>query len=145
MPRRHYKSYSGITLLSRNLRKNQTSSEKFLWKVLRRKNLSGFKFLRQHPIFYTVRNKWIEFYIADFYCARLKLIIELDGKIHENRKDYDSERNLKLLSKSIYVVKINNDDLGDMNSVILFLNEIISKRISHMAENKQNSAPSLIV
>ena len=145
MPRYHYKSYRGITLLGRNLRKNQTVSEKLLWKVLRRKNLSGYKFLRQHPIFYSIRNKWVEFFIADFYCAELKLIIELDGKIHENNKEYDLERDLKLLNKGIYVVRIKNEELGDMDKIIHFLNGIIIDRISHIAGNEQNSSPSLIV
>jgi leucyl-tRNA synthetase len=145
MPRSHYKSYKGITLLARNLRKNQTASEKLLWTVLRRKSLSGYKFLRQHPIFYRVKNKWVEFFIADFYCSELKLIIELDGKIHQGSKDYDSERDLKLLNKGIYVVRIKNEELQDMNSIILFLTEIISKRVSQITDNKQNNPPSLIV
>jgi very-short-patch-repair endonuclease len=145
MPRSHYKSYKGITLLARNLRKNQTPSEKLLWTVLRRKSLSGYKFLRQHPIFYKVKNKWVEFFIADFYCSELELIIELDGKIHQGSKDYVSERDLKLLNKGIYVVRIKNEELDDMNSVILFLNSIIDKRMCQITGNKQNSSPSLIV
>ena len=135
MPRSHYKSYKEITLLARNLRKNQTQSEKLLWTVLRRKRLSDYKFLRQHPIFYRVKNKWVEFFIADFYCSELKLIIELDGEIHEHRRDYDSERDLKLLNKGIYVVRIKNKELEDMNSVVLFLNEIIFNRVRQIAGN----------
>jgi very-short-patch-repair endonuclease len=145
MPRSHYKSYKGITLLARNLRKNQTQSEKLLWTVLRRKSLSGYKFLRQHPIFYRVKNKWVEFFIADFYCSELKLIIELDGEIHELKRDYDSERDLKLLNKGIYVVRIKNKELEDMNSVVLFLNKIIFNRVRQIVGNKQNSSPALIV
>ena len=145
MPRSHYKSYKEITLLARNLRKNQIQSEKLLWTVLRRKRLSDYKFLRQHPIFYRVKNKWVEFFIADFYCSELKLIIELDGEIHEHRRDYDSERDLKLLNKGIYVVRIKNKELEDMNSVVLFLNEIIFNRVRQIAGNEQNSAPALIV
>ena len=145
MPRSHYKSYKGITILARNLRKNQTESEKLLWTVLRGKSLSGYKFLRQHPIFYRVKNKWVEFFIADIYCCKLKLIIELDGKIHENKRDYDSERDMQLLNKGIYVVRIKNEELDDMNSIILFLNRIIINRTSQIADNKQNSSPALIV
>jgi leucyl-tRNA synthetase len=145
MPRSHYKSYKGITLLARNLRKNQTQSEKLLWTVLRRKSLSGYKFLRQHPIFYRVKNKWVEFFIADFYCSELKLIIELDGEIHEHRRDNDSERDLKLLNKGIYVVRIKNKEFEDMNSVVLFLNGIIFNRVRQIAGNEQNSSPALIV
>ena len=145
MPRSHYKSYKEITLLARNLRKNQTQSEKLLWTVLRRKRLSDYKFLRQHPIFYRVKNKWVEFFIADFYCSELKLIIELDGEIHELKRDYDSERDLKLLNKGIYVVRIKNKELEDMNSVVLFLNKIIFNRVRQIVGNKQNSSPALIV
>ena len=67
-----------------------------------RKNILGYKFLRQHPIFYRIDNKWVEFFIADFYCSELKLIIELDGKIHESLKDYDAERDLKLLNRDVH-------------------------------------------
>jgi len=123
MPRFHYKSYKGIILFGRNLRKNQTTSEKLLWTFLRRKSFHGYKFLRQHPIFYSIINKRVEFFIADFYCSELKLIIELDGKIHEKNKEYDSERDLKLLNKCIYVLRIKNEELDNMNSVIKILDE----------------------
>jgi very-short-patch-repair endonuclease len=96
MARYHYENYTGITLLTMNLRKNQTASEKLLWKLLRRKSLLGYRFLRQHPLFYRIEKEWIEFFIADFYCSRLNLVIEVDGKIHEERIDFDSERDLKL-------------------------------------------------
>ena len=101
MPRIHYRSYKGITLLARDLRRNMTSSEKDLWAILRKRSFMGFKFLRQHPVFYRVDNEWIEFFVADFYCAELKLIVELDGGIHESKKEYDKERDEKLLSKGI--------------------------------------------
>ena len=99
MARLNYKSYPFILHLARNLRNNQTSHEILVWNILRRKKLSRHKFLRQHPIFYSIRNDWVDFYIADFYCAKLKLIIEVDGKIHESQKEYDLERDSKLLKK----------------------------------------------
>jgi len=145
MPRSHYKSYKGITLLGRDLRKNQTPSEKILWNILRRKNFSGYKFLRQHPIIYRINKNWVEFFIADFYCAKLKLIIEVDGKIHENSEDYDSERDLKLLNKGIYVIRIKNEELDDIKSVTTLLNWAISKRSSQITDNKPYSSSSLIV
>ena len=108
MSRIHYKEFKGISLLARDLRNNQTPSEKKLWEVLRRKSLVGYKFLRQHPIFYRIDKNWVDFYIADFYCAGLKLIIELDGTSHKGREDYDSERDERLLSKGLKVVRIKN-------------------------------------
>lgn len=58
------------------LRKNMTEGEKVLWGYLKG-GLNGLKFRRQHPI---------GIYIADFYCHSVKLIIELDGKIHNTRR-----------------------------------------------------------
>lgn len=66
------------------LRRKETPSEKKLWFYLRNNNL-GVKFKRQHSI---------GGYILDFYCSEKKLIIELDGEIHNTRdaKEYDATR-----------------------------------------------------
>jgi very-short-patch-repair endonuclease len=118
MARFHYKIYRGITLLARNLRNNPTPSEDLLWQIIRRKNLMGYKFLRQHPVFYRIDKKWVEFFIADFYCSELKLIIELDGPVHDNQGEYDSERDAKLLNKGITVFRIKNEELANIDNVI---------------------------
>lgn len=60
--------------MAKDLRKNMTDAEKILWFHLKQ-NLEGFKFRRQHPL---------GIYIADFYCHKVKLVIELDGNIHDN-------------------------------------------------------------
>ncbi len=124
----HYKKYDDIALYARNLRKNPTRSEKRLWEVLRRKSLSGFKFLRQHPVFYRIDKDWVEYFIADFYCAKLKLIIEADGNIHDLHKERDHERDAKLLSKGIRVIRIKNEALADNNSTIDLITQIILLR-----------------
>jgi very-short-patch-repair endonuclease len=128
----NYKSYPGILALARNLRNNQTSSEILVWNILRRKKLSGYKFLRQHPIFYSIRNNVVDFYIADFYCAQLRLIIEVDGKIHENHKEYDKERDSKLLKKGINVFRIKNEAVKDPMKTIKTLMEIIEVRLKEL-------------
>lgn len=134
MPRLHYKSYPGITSLARDLRNNQTPCEIILWNILRRKKLSSYKFLRQHPIFYRVNKKWVEFFIADFYCAKLQLVIEVDGKIHETQKEYDKERDSKLLEKGISVVRIRNEEVNDSNKITDTLSQIINERVSQLTE-----------
>jgi very-short-patch-repair endonuclease len=134
MPRTHYKSYPGITSLARDLRSNQTPAEIVLWNILRRKNLSAFKFLRQHPIFYRVNKEWVEFFIADFYCAKLQLIIEVDGKIHEQQKEYDNERDSKLLEKGISVVRIKNEEVNDIKKIKDSLTQIINERVRQLTE-----------
>jgi leucyl-tRNA synthetase len=128
MPRPYYKSYPGITALARELRKNQTLSEILVWDILRRKKLSGYKFIRQHPIFYRIDKNWVDFYVADFYCAKLKLIIEVDGKIHEEQTEYDKERDARLSEKGIYVARIKNEEVKNINKVTSTINDVILQR-----------------
>lgn len=59
---------------AKELRKSMTIAEKILWKHLRNNKLNGLKFRRQHPL---------DIFIADFYCHPKRLIIELDGGIHD--------------------------------------------------------------
>jgi very-short-patch-repair endonuclease len=80
--------------LARELRKNSTTAEKLLWEELRNRQLNGAKFYRQHPLIYEEDRGNLHFFIADFYCAEHKLVIELDGKIHEYQRNYDRERDL---------------------------------------------------
>ncbi|MCX6328458.1 MAG: DUF559 domain-containing protein [Bacteroidia bacterium] len=143
MSRIHYKNYKGISLLARNLRNNPTPSETALWEVLRRKNLFGFKFIRQHPIFYRIDKQWVEFFIADFFCSRLKLIVEVDGIIHEGHEEYDSERDAKLLSKGIKVLRIKNEELIEIVSIVQILKDEVNLRYKQLFDNKQDISPSL--
>jgi very-short-patch-repair endonuclease len=145
MSRIHYKNYSGITLLARDLRKNQTIEEDLLWKELRRRRFSGYKFLRQHPVFYRIDKGWVEFFIADFYCRELKLIIELDGAIHSRRKEYDKERDEKLNSKGLKVIRIKNESVHDTGKFLEILKLKISEITSNVSINQCITTPSLNV
>ncbi|MFM6975269.1 MAG: endonuclease domain-containing protein [Sphingobacteriaceae bacterium] len=84
----------------RNLRKNATSAESVLWKLLKNEQ-TGRKFRRQHRI---------ENYIVDFYCPAESLIIELDGEIHNNlgqaNADFDCDQRLKSLG--FFVIRFEN-------------------------------------
>jgi very-short-patch-repair endonuclease len=111
------------------LRKNSTPSERIVWELLRKRKTGGYKFLRQHPVICSIDGDWVEYFIPDFYCAELKLIIEVDGGIHAFQKDYDRERDGKLKNKGLTVIRINNDDTSDMK----VLNGIISKIIQDNA------------
>lgn len=87
------------------------------------------KFLRQHPIFYTYREKKI-FFIADFYCRRIKLIIEIDGGIHKQQIDYDQIRGeLFAIQHDLRVIRFTNKEIQkDINSVLKRLQKfVISK------------------
>jgi cyclase len=62
------------------LRNNMTYHENLLWEKLKGKQIYGVRFRRQHPIM---------FFIADFYCHEAKLVVEVDGDIHNDKTDYD--------------------------------------------------------
>ena len=96
----------------------QTPEEEILWQELRRKSVNGFKFLRQHPIIYGNYDKDIFFFIADFYCAKAKLVIEVDGKVHDLQKEYDSYREEILKDKGLTILRIKNEELVDVDLVL---------------------------
>lgn len=113
--------------LARSLRKNQTRKEGILWQNLRNRKLSGFKFLRQHPIPYDEGGKHF-FFIADFYCHSKKLVIEVDGKIHDLQADYDEQRNLIMREMGLDVFRVTNKDVNNNLNGIL---EGIKGRLTH--------------
>ncbi len=106
-----------IISLARELRKNQTDAEKKFWRFVRNRKFDGKKFLRQHPLVYKNFNGNLSFYISDFYCAEYKLVIELDGKVHDFQKDYDEQRDLIIQEMGIKVLRINNEELENINKV----------------------------
>ncbi|SFV27398.1 endonuclease domain-containing protein [Thermoflavifilum thermophilum] len=107
-----------IILLARELRKKQTPKEKLLWEELRNRKLNNLKFLRQHPIVYeNDLRKGLRFFIADFYCAEKRLVIELDGKVHDFQKAYDENRDLILKQLNLRVLRIKNDELKNIEEV----------------------------
>ena len=85
----------------RKLRIEITPAEELLWKVIKNRQFKDLKFRRQHSI---------EYYIVDFYCPSLKLIIELDGEGHfnEENKKYDSKRDKKLNELGYKVLRYEN-------------------------------------
>lgn len=110
-----------------NLRNNMTEPEKRLWQILRNKQM-GVKFRRQHGIGY---------YIADFYCPELKIVIEVDGASHflEDAKAYDKIREDFMLSLGIITIRIqNNDVMKNIENV----QEYIKHQIDLILERKDN-------
>jgi very-short-patch-repair endonuclease len=83
---------------SRELRKNATFTERFLWKYLRAGQLNGYKFLRQKPI---------DEYIVDFYCKEVKLAIEIDGITHNDKERYDKQREKRLKELGFNVLRFD--------------------------------------
>jgi very-short-patch-repair endonuclease len=107
--------------LALQMRKNPTEAERTMWKILRKFRHSGFTFRRQHPI---------EFYIADFYCHNLRLVIEVDGEIHTEKEiqNHDDGRTGELERFGIKVVRFtNNLILHDSNQVVEEINATIKE------------------
>lgn len=101
---RHAKVSRKKRNLSRKLRRLATASEKRAWKLLRNRRLLGLKFRRQQVI---------RGYIVDFYCAELRLALEIDGGIHDQpeQADYDCGRDLELLEMGVVVLRIDPNDV----------------------------------
>jgi|GEM_PF-581367 len=92
-----------LTELARENRKNPTKAEQKMWnEVLRRKNFLDYKFHRQKPL---------DNFIADFYCSKLRLIIEIDGDSHTDKKEYDEIRTEILNQYGLTVVRYTNDEV----------------------------------
>ena len=100
------------------LRNSMTEAENKLWNELRDRRLDGYKFRRQHPI---------KRFIADFYCHEAKLVVEVDGEIHneESNKEYDEGRTYELAEYSIRVIRFTNWEI--LNSINMVLNRIIAE------------------
>lgn len=106
-----------IKQFAREQRKNPTPSERRLWECLRKRQLEGYKFLRQQPIIYKQENNKRYFFIADSYCAEKGLVVELDGKIHEFQKEYDYNRDTVLKGLGLNVLRIENEELIQIEKV----------------------------
>jgi very-short-patch-repair endonuclease len=100
-----------IISLARELRKNQTEAEGIMWEILRNRRFEGKKFLRQHPIIVNEVYNKIDFFIADFYCHANKLVLEIDGKIHDFQKEYDRHRDSVMIEIGLNVLRIKNEDI----------------------------------
>jgi very-short-patch-repair endonuclease len=110
--------YEQIKQTTQKLRNKATFEEVKLWKYLRRKQLDGRKFLRQHAIIYDSVGDEHFFYVPDFYCFKENLAVELDGKIHEFTKEKDNRRDGILKEMGIKIIRFKNEELNDIESVL---------------------------
>ena len=111
--------YAEIKEITNRLRNDPTPSEMRLWKYLRKKQLEGRRFLRQHAIVYDSNRDEHFFYVPDFYCFKENLAIELDGKIHLFRKEHDKRRDEILNGLGIKVLRFQNEELENIGNVLL--------------------------
>ena len=102
------------------MRRGQTEAESFLWSYIRANQL-GVHFRRQHPI---------GDFIADFICIDQRLIIEVDGNIHNKpeQQEWDKQRTAFLESQDYRVVRFSNEQvLHDIDKVLAHIKSYIIK------------------
>ena len=105
---------------ARKNRLNPTVPEKKIWQKILSRKQTGYKFLRQHPI---------SFYIPDFYCRELKLIIEIDGDSHSFQQEDDLKRTVFFESRNLKIIRFTNRDvLYNIEGV----EEVILQEISNL-------------
>ena len=106
---------------ARNNRKAMTAEEELLWSRLRNRQLGGAKFRRQHPI---------DDFIADFYCEAHNLVVEVDGRYHEQgtQKEYDEGRTYELNKLNVKVMRFTNFEVRENLQTVL--DKILAQLIS---------------
>jgi type I restriction enzyme R subunit len=97
---------------ARAMRKQQTVAEELLWNLLRRRQLDGFKFRRQHQF-----GK----YVADFYCHEAKLVIECEGRVHDSNEqwNHDQNRDAYMISQGLRVLRFTNEEIVSRTEEVL--------------------------
>ena len=115
--------------LAKDLRRNMTDAEMILWGYLKA-GIKGYKFRRQHPI---------GIYIADFYCHKPKLIIEVDGKIHDQPEilKYDEQREQTLKELGYGIIRFKNEEVfADVQSILNKINSTVEADLQKLINNQ---------
>lgn len=116
--------WAKIKPLARQYRQEPTQAEAFLWSRLRFQQIIGIKFRRQHPI---------DRFIVDFYCHQVKLIIEVDGAVHEYSMEEDKTRQEFLEGMGFKVVRFRNEEvMNDIERVVRQIEGVIKERLKEL-------------
>ena len=95
---------------AKELRREMNQEEKILWQHLRANQLNNLHFRRQQII---------DGFIADFYCHAARLVIEVDGEIHQQQAEYDAERDRVLSARGLRLLRIKNEQVRqNLDSVL---------------------------
>ena len=109
--------------IARKLRKDMTLSEILLWKEIKGKKVLGYDFHRQKPM---------DEYVVDFYCPRLKLVLEIDGDSHDGKEESDKVKQKKLESMGLTVLRFWDLDVrANVDGIVGQLKEWIETNGTH--------------
>lgn len=100
--RKSIRTPTQIQQRARELRQEMTLAEKLLWSRLRNRRLSGLKFRRQHPL---------GSFIADFCCPARRLVVEIDGDIHDLQAGRDAARTEQFEQYRYRVIRFRNEQV----------------------------------
>ena len=119
-----HRIHPAIRQRARELRQPMTPVEAKLWQRLRRRQLNGHYFRRQHPI---------DNSIADFYCAKARLVVEVDGDVHAMQEEHDNVRTEWLEERGYRVIRFTNDKVfrqldAVLESILAACEELLSER-----------------
>ncbi len=106
---------------ARILRENMTNYEKLIWERLKGKQICGLRFRRQHPI---------DIFIVDFFCHEVRLVVEIDGEIHDQQEEYDDGRSAEMEKFGIRVIRFTNSEVEkNIEVVINKIKKVVDERI----------------
>ncbi|HEX8451311.1 MAG TPA: DUF559 domain-containing protein [Longimicrobium sp.] len=104
------KTTAELDARAKELRRRETPAERVLWRRLRKAQVMGYNFRRQHPVGRA---------ILDFYCPKGRLCVELDGPIHDRTHEYDAARDANLAAHGVRVIRFRNGEIfADIEDVL---------------------------
>ncbi len=113
-------------IMARELRKKPTPSEARLWAALRRRQVGGYRFRRQHPVLG---------FVVDFYCPALQLAVEVDGGVHgeEGAAERDAARQELLEAVGTWFIRVDAADVdSDAGAVVTFIADTIRRHVASL-------------
>jgi very-short-patch-repair endonuclease len=98
--------------LAKELRKNMTPAEEFLWGKLRNRQFLGLKFRRQHPV---------EIFVVDFICIENYLVVEVDGEIHQTpeQREWDENRSAEIEKYGLTILRFTNEEVMNQTDKVM--------------------------
>ena len=124
-----------IFLRAAELRRNMTFAEKLLWGEINCKKILGLTFRRQHPV---------NMFIADFYCHKARLVIEIDGSIHdlEDYNLHDKGREDEFEKFGLTTIRFKNEEvIKDINMVIYKIESVCKLRCPNLKDLPLPASP----
>jgi very-short-patch-repair endonuclease len=120
-----------LRAVARQHRDHLTPAEARLWEAIRNKQLEGLRFRRQHAV---------ETFIFDFYCPACKLVLEVDGSVHDSpdAKEHDAERDVWVQAHGYRVLRIRNEEVFEDLPKVLAL---IRRAAEDFRSNNDQSPP----